>query len=251
MVSLFFYKTAGAVLIFFVSLTVLFFPFNKQNILKNSETLELGEALASGIFLGTAFFHMLPEAQHIFSLLYPQLTYPFPEFICIGGFLLMLFLERLALIRKKSSLTSIPYILTIILIIHALVEGVAVGIATFSQAFILWIAILAHKLSESFALCFTMLRYQIAYRHIVFIIILFSFMTPLGIMAGSAGFLIKAEAPYKELLEACFNAFAAGTFIYISTLHHIQFHQHSKETQGIQEFLCLLFGIFIMAILAF
>lgn len=247
--TLIIYKAIAAVLIFLTSLVTVIYPLKKKSVLNHPESVELGEALASGIFLGAAFFHMLPDAIKAFSHLYGTMSYPIPEMICIGGFILYLFLERLSLVHGRSK-HSIPYILAMILTIHAIIEGAALGIgATFSQTIMLFIAILAHKGSESFALCVTMLRHELPFRRIVFVIIFFAFMTPLGISLGAAVNQV-AYARQGELTAAIFNAFAAGTFLYISTLHHIRFHQHTEETQGLQEFACLVSGLTMMGIIA-
>jgi zinc transporter 1/2/3 len=250
-VTLIAYKVLAALLIFLTSIATVIHPLRKRSVSSHLESIELGEALASGIFLGAAFFHMLPDAIKTFSRFDSALIYPVPEMICVGGFLLLLFLERLSLINASSrSKHSIPYILAIILIIHAIIEGAALGIgSTFSEAIMLFIAILAHKGSESFALCVTMLRHEIPSRRIMLVILLFAFMTPCGIALGT---VINqfAFARNGELVAASFNAFAAGTFLYISTLHHIRFHQHTEETQGMQEFACLVSGIVVMGVIA-
>src|SRR3990167_8805579 len=92
----------GALLIFLVSIATAIYPLNKLKTHKeidHTESFELGEALASGIFLGIAFFHMLPHSIGIFNQLFTNLNYPLAEFICVGGFSLLLFLERLSLDR--------------------------------------------------------------------------------------------------------------------------------------------------------
>lgn len=248
--SLIVYKVVAAGLIFLISLVTVIYPLRKRSALQHPESVELGEALASGIFLGAAFFHMLPEAITSFSRLHGiDNRYPIPEFICIGGFLLLLFLERLSFIRctTHQSRHAVPYILVIILTIHAVIEGAALGImTTLSGTVMLLIAIIAHKGSESFALCVTLIRHALPIRHVITIIAIFSLMTPFGIGIGA---LINRYAYIGngELAEAIFNAFAAGTFLYISTLHHVRFHQHTEETQGLQEFACLLSGLVMMA----
>ena len=69
----------------------------------------------------------------------------------------------------------------------------------------LLIAILAHKGSESFALCITMLRHTLPFPRILFIILLFSLMTPIGIGLG-ATINQFAFARNGELAAAIFNA---------------------------------------------
>ena len=244
------YKVIAAGLIFLTTLATVIYPLRKRSALEHPESIELGEALASGIFLGTAFFHMLPDAIKTFSHLYGSDALPIPEFICVGGFLLLLFLERLSLIRSSTthSKESIPYILAIILVIHAITKGAALGIGSrLSETLMLLVAIIAHKGSESFALCVTMLRHRFPLKRVVIIILFFALMTPLGIGLGAAINNYAYDASQGELAAAIFNAFAAGTFLYISTLHHVRFHQHTEETQGLQEFACLMSGLLMMA----
>lgn len=249
--TLILYKTLSALFILLVSLAVVIYPLKRQSLLKHAESVELGEALASGIFLGMAFFHMLPDAIKTFTTLYGASIYPIAEMICVGGFLLLLFLERLSIARiGKGAKHSIPNILAIILIIHALTEGAALGIgSTLSETIMLFIAIIAHKGSESYALCITMLRHQVPIKRIIFIIIMFAIMTPLGVLLG-AGINQMTMATSGQLAKAIFNSFAAGTFLYISTLHHIRFHQHTEEVQGMLEFSCLVLGLVVMGALA-
>lgn len=248
--TLLYYKIIAALLIFITSIVTVIYPLKKKNLLKPAESMELGEALASGIFLGAALFHLLPDAIHQFKNA-TAATYPFPELICAIGFLGLLLLERLSLayttLRPKY---SIPYILALTLIIHSLIEGIALGIGpTLSETLLIFIAIIAHKGSESFALCVTMLRHECPIRRIIFFVILFATMTPLGILLGAT---INAYAitTHGELIAGIFNAFAAGTFLYISTLHHSHFHEHKAEPQGLWEFASLVTGVAVMGILA-
>lgn len=251
MLTLIAYKTLAALIIFLISMSIAIYPLKKQRTPTHTESQELGEALASGIFLGAAFFHMLPDAISLFENLYGNIAWPLAEGICVLGFLLLLFLERLSPgYSANQSKNSIPYILSLILIIHALTEGAALGIgSTFSETLMLFIAIIAHKGSESFALCIILLRHQLPFRRIALIVIFFSLMTPLGISLGMAinQFTLAREG---MLVAAIFNAFAAGTFLYISTLHHVHFHQHARDTRGMVEFASLVAGVGMMALIA-
>ena len=242
------YKAGAALLIFLTSMVICLYILRRNNGLNQGEKVGIWEALASGIFLGAAFFHMLPDAIRSFSQVYPGVTYPVPELVCVGGFLLLLFLERISLVNHHAnSKNYVPYILALTLIIHALSEGAALGLETaYAETAMLFIAILAHKGSESFGLCILLLRYALPYRHIVITLIFFSVMTPLGIFLGE----IVSSSGGSELMAALFTAFAAGTFLYISTLHHVHFHQHGDEAQGMLEFGCLTGGVVIMGLIA-
>jgi zinc transporter ZupT len=175
--------------------------------------------------------------------------------ICILGFISLLFLERLSLIscnrRNHDHGASIPYILTIMLVIHELIEGTALGINTaFAQAFMLFIAIIAHKGSASFALCVTLMRHKVALKNILAIVLFFSLVTPLGIFLG-ATLNSLTYLSSGQLLEAIFNAFATGSFFYMATLHHVQFHKRAaEESHGMLEFFFLVIGLVLMGLIA-
>ena len=245
--SLITYKIVSALLIFLMSMVAVIYPLKTKNI--HAESFELGEAFASGIFLGVAFFHMLPNAIHTFQMLYNNLTYPIAEVICITGFLLLLFIERLSFVRFSCDSTqAIPYVLALILIIHSLVEGAALGIGrTFTESLIIFTAIITHKGSASFALCITLMRYHFSLSRILFIILLFSLMTPIGIGLGTL-ISLGTQSRSGLFIEAIFDAFAAGTFLYMSTLHHIRFHR--EEAQNLLQFACLTLGLVVMGIVA-
>jgi len=249
-VSLILYKTLAGLLIFATSLIAIIYPIKIRAHPKHHRTLELADAFASGIFLGAALFHMLPNAIQEFQLIYKSnLHFPLAEFYCATGFSILLFLERLTSI--KSSEFILAYMLTIILIVHALIEGAVLGInTTFISVFIIFIAILVHKSSESFALAVTLNRHHLSLKHIIVIVSIFSLMTPLGILLGTT---MAIHLPWQtsQMLIAIFNAFAAGTFLYMSTLHHINHHHHQHHYEGLVEFVCLLIGLGIMGGVAF
>ncbi|OGT38332.1 MAG: hypothetical protein A3F11_06545 [Gammaproteobacteria bacterium RIFCSPHIGHO2_12_FULL_37_14] len=248
------YKTIAALLIFLVSIATAIYPLNKLKTnreIDHTESFELGEALASGIFLGIAFFHMLPSSITTFHQLFPHTSYPIAEIVCMIGFSLLLFLERLSLDRSLfSSQNVIPYTLALILIIHSLTEGAALGVSsTGTEALIVFIAIIAHKSSDSFVLCMLLMRYHFPLMSIVIIIAIFSLMTPIGIGLGTI-ISLYTQSFDGQFAEALFDAFAAGTFLYIATLHHLRFHQRLEEAQSLLEFACMMLGLIAMAAIA-
>jgi len=243
----------AALIIFIVSIATAIYPLKQlteHHAINHNDSFELGDALASGIFLGIAFFHMLPSAIAVFQQLLIT-RYPIAEVICIASFCFLLFLERLSLDKKLSTHANIiPYTLAIILIIHSLTEGAALGISsTLAEGLVVFVAILAHKSSDSFVLCMILMRYHFPLKHIIAIIAVFSLMTPLGIALGS---MIHAYTTSfnGQLAQASFDAFAAGTFLYIATLHHLRFHQRLEEAQSLLEFFFMLIGVSVMGVVA-
>ena len=246
------YKSLAGALIFIISLIAVIYPIRARIYPTHNRILELGDAFASGIFLGAALFHMLPESIQNFTDIMPSVHYPIAEAICAAGFLLLLFLERLANVSstEQTSQHTLPYMLAVILVIHSLIEGAALGFnTTFATASVIFVAIIAHKGSESFALAVILNRSQLTMKAIMTTILIFSFMTPLGIALGTSLTSIL-HSQNGLLITAAFNAFAAGTFLYMSTLHHINHHHRENEKESLMEFGFLLIGLVIMAVIA-
>ena len=249
--SLTLYKTFAALFIFVTTILAVVYPIKARTQPKHNRFLELGDAFASGIFLGAALFHMLPEATTEFQNTLGQSHYPIEEFFCAGGFILLLLLERLSLnsVRLNNKLT-IPYLVAITLMVHSLIEGAALGVNTqLATATVIFFAIFAHKGSESFALSITLCRgNHLSNAQLFWIIGIFSLMTPIGIGLGTT---ITSFMQFKQgqLIAAGFNAFAAGTFLYMSTLHHINHHQRLHEADGMLEFFSLLLGLCLMGLI--
>jgi len=248
MIALTTYKWIAALLIFMVSAFLPNLFLKKQGkTIKHGEPMSLGEAFAAGIFLGAAFFHLLPDASHLFHLHYPFITYPIPSAVCVGSILLFFLLERMSLSYGKAKLV-LPRMVIIILIIHALTEGAALGIGSgFSEAIMLSIAIIAHKGSEGFALAMVLLRHGWSLTRVLRFSWFFAAMTPLGILLGAN--LSIFHVVQSELLESLFSAFAAGTFIYIGALHQLHGHSHAHE-ENVKRLGFVALGAIIMGLLA-
>lgn len=222
-----------------------------------SHLLYFAEAFAGGIFLGAALFHMLPDATAAFGKLYPHDTYPFANLICAGGFCLLLFLEQsiyfLSGQKKLHAIHNpnvIPLLLTLLISVHALSEGIALGVNnTLSAIAIIFIAIVAHKSSEAFAVALQLTKAQLHKIKIWLLFLLFSLMSPLGVLLA----IIATQATQQHtalLMTGIFNAFAAGTFLYLATLHKLH-HQHDHVDQNqLLEFIATIVGLSIMAIVA-
>lgn len=246
--SLTLYKALSALLIFAIAAAMAIPAITKKRLPAHSERVELGDAFASGIFLGAALLHLLPDAQAAFLHQGALSHYPWPEFICALGFLFLLLLERLSLnFDSPQTKHSIPYLLALTLMVHALIEGGALGVSpSFTETSFLLIAISAHKGAESFALCTLLLRHQLSLKTVIYLVLIFTLMTPLGIASGTW----LSTGNNESLIEGIFTAFAAGTFLYISTLHHRHFHEHSEEKQGLLEYAALACGTLFMGLIA-
>lgn len=204
-----------------------------------------GEAFASGIFLGAALFHMLPEAHHAFLTILGTPHYPYGNVLCAASFI-GLFTIELVLQRWQQQPRYIASLLLSLLAIHSLTEGAAFGISQgWQNLFVIFLAIMAHKGSASYALVRQLQRYQEKRAHGY--LLFFSTMTPLGILLGNS-LLQLTTIQSSMLITACFYAIAAGSFLYIGIIHGSVKHmmQHRHITMKAFAMLCL--GLVVMAL---
>jgi solute carrier family 39 (zinc transporter), member 1/2/3 len=218
------------------------------------ELFIFGENFASGVFLSAAFLDLLPNAENGLKEIHDHFVYPVIGLVCVITFMFLFFLERGAnhyrekkiSAAKNSELTNlIPFILVLVLSIHALIEGAAIGM-NFSLAgsMILFLAVIAHKGSESFALTANLSKFFIPRKKIFRTVSIFSTITPIGILiASTVGIFLYSRD--GVLTEAIFNAVAAGTFFYLGTSHLIA---HNAHKISFNQTLALIFGITLMSI---
>lgn len=251
--ELFYFKLIAAASLLVASLATGLPPVRLWLNNPNHPSIPVAEAFAGGIFLGAALFHMLPDAQLAFGKVLPTDAFPYANLICAAGFATLLLLQKLtAALTKRHSPTqqiSIAYVLLTVLSIHALSEGLALGInSIYMNAVIIFIAIIVHKSSESFALAASLSRSKFNFKHAVIAFTLFSFVTPLGVVLAAVT-NYEFQSTTATLLEGIFNSFAAGTFLYIATLHNLH-HHHEGNGFAFYEYAALLFGLSLMAGLA-
>jgi solute carrier family 39 (zinc transporter), member 1/2/3 len=247
-------KIIFALVIFLITIIAGLWPLHLAQ--KQKDILSLGNIFAHGVFLSAALIHLLPEAGKAFGALWQNSNYPIASLICIITYTLLFSLERWATSNHKfkhfSSTLTTPIILVIVLTIHSLSEGSAIGInASISGTIIIFAAVIAHKSSESIALAANLHHYTLSIKTITKIIIAFALTTPIGILI-SAFIQHVTFTSIGELLAGIFNAIAAGTFLYLGTAHIIADPSHCKvESYTFIPGICaFLLGIFLMSIVA-
>lgn len=196
---------------------------------KRKRLIILGNAFAAGIFLGAGLIHLLHDSQSTFS----QIGYTYPIGFLLAGFAVLLILWIKNTLASKA---FNPYLLFLILSLHSIIAGLALGLEnSILTAIAIFFALFAHKGSAAFALGTTLkTRYWNT-------IAIFSCMTPLGIILGTFG----TQLQNALVFEAAFDGLAAGTFLYISLLDIIP---EVKAKKGAYTLIAL--GIGVMALLA-
>jgi len=226
---------------------------------KSDRLFSLGNALAGGIFLGTALVHMLPDAHEGFEEFVGYTEFPWISVLAACGFLLILFLQKILMYEQNAVLPRSgnkparkfsPTVLMMALSVHSIIAGIALGAEDiFSRAVILFIPILAYKISAVFALEVNLHRAGIQSKLVKKASSIFCFVTPLGIIIGSI-LAVFLEGKLGNLFEATFDAMAAGTFLYIALIDIIEqefIHLQDKWFK----FILLAFGFSAMVVLAF
>lgn len=252
-----YYKIIAALIIFAITLLggafPIFLPVNQRA----KKMLIYGGAFSGGVFLGIGLIHLLPESQKAFQSVSVS-HYPYMFLVCALTILFLRFLEdgtvKLLQHYHDTKETFTTYLLTILLSVHSLVEGAALGVEqALAGVFIIFIAIFSHKSAESFSLGVSMRRSVLSVRTMVQLLVLFSLMTPIGILFGSV--LSRLLAAHSGCLaNAIFDAIAAGTFIYIATSHSLSCacscHDEHDGTSYFLQILFFIAGLLLMATMA-
>ena len=209
----------------------------------------IGEALASGVFLGAGLVHMLSDASDGFAKL--GFDYPWAFTICGLTFLVFLVSEHIGFFAEENNKNQslvIAVASTIMLSIHSFLAGAALGITT-SVGFsvILFLAILAHKWAASFSLAVYINKAQLKLSRRIIMFGVFSLMVPLGIYFGD---LLHHQYIGNQLLQPIFSSVAAGTFVYLGTLHGFKALVAGKTKPTLTQYFYVLAGFALMVVVA-
>ncbi len=252
--DLFWFKILAIILIIGTGLLGGLIPLSKGFKKGGLQWLNMGNALAGGIFLGAGLLHMLPDAFDGFSQLNFNIDFPFAALICGGGFFLVLFIEKVLVGEKATNALAdkghqFPYVLFFVLAIHSIIAGASLGLESgLLSSIAIFIAIIAHKGSAAFSLGVSLVQQQITKKRIRISILFFSVMTPLGILLGSLFASLEGNST-AVLSEAIFDSLAAGTFIYIAVMDIIDEVFESRD-KPLQHFTLMILGFLVMALIA-
>lgn len=144
--------------------------------------------------------------------------------------------------HEPHNITS--YILLIAFSIHAIFEGIALGLQNEKyELFYLFIAISCHKWVEALTIGINFNQSKIDYHSVQKFILIFSVTTPFGIFLG---ILFSGRSLF---LEAFFFAISSGTFIYISA-SEVVIEEFSVSKYKTGKFIGFLIGAFLIFLLS-
>ncbi len=242
-------KAIMASAILLLSLASGYLPFHRRT--KNGQATNdfpFGEALACGVFLGAGLIHMLGDAN--MGFIEAGINYPIAFVLCGCMFLFLLLLEHIGTELKHHtahSSNAIAILSVIMLAMHSLLEGTALGIGSdYAEIAILFFAIIAHKWAASFALSLQINKSSLSLLYKTLLFLLFAIMTPLGVSFG----LFIHHLTDSHIALAVFNALAAGTFLYIGTLHGLSRAVLVQRCCDLKEFSLVIVGFALMATVA-
>ena len=218
----------------------------------------LGSAFAAGVFMGAGLIHLLGDAVQGFNKAWPGLDYPLAFLLAGASCVLILWLEKVLLAAGPPSEHGAPpaaagrvasYTVLIVLSTHSILAGIALGAeGTVLGSLAIFAAIIAHKGSAAFALAVDLRRGGIERGPIGKWVLIFSLMTPLGVVLGLL-FKAASSGTGGRGLEAVFDALAAGTFIYIAALD-IMAEEFSTRRRLGAKFGLVCAGLGLMALIA-
>lgn len=242
------FKLICILLVVFITIISGVYPFIKKIKTQKGHGFPLGESLAVGIFLGAALIHMLSDASTDFYQL--NFNYPLAFFLAGITFLFFLLLEHIGreIHQHHGAQNTFAILAVLMLSIHSFLAGAALGVTeSFSLSLIILLAILAHKWAASFALAIQINKADFKVRTGIVLFAIFVLMTPLGIILGT---LATRYLNVYPLITPIFASLAAGTFLYLGTLHGLERAVMIKQCCSLKNFLLVILGFFIMAVVA-
>jgi len=242
-------KVFFALSIFAVILLAGWYPFKKR--LRQDEHFDfpLGETLATGVFLGAALLHMLPESNDMFSKLGYQ--YPFAFIITGIVFLIFLWFEHLGkelYHHHEANHPAFALLAWLMLSVHSLVLATALGFShEYPVVIMLFLAIITHKWAESFAIAVQLNKSSLSTVKSIVFFVIFALMSPLGIFIG---WYFDHGVETNSLFDPILISISAGTFLYLGTLHGLERCVMVERCCNLRDFSFVIIGFLLMASVA-
>ena len=223
--------------IMFVAVAV--FGYIPMSLDLSSVRLKQLTAIGAGVLIGSAFLVIIPEALEIFESHEEEESHIEPSTMglaILSGFVLMLLLEIFGLphaVHHDEDKHLLGLSATIGLIIHAAVDGLAVGASVSSSTetgLIVFVAIMLHKGPAAFGLSSFLQHIKIDKMKSQMYLLLFALSSP--IVAILSFFTLQDSTFATDDNIGLALMFSAGTFIYVATVDVLpEVHSHDHENE--------------------
>ena len=223
--------------IMFVAVAV--FGYIPMSLDLSSVRLKQLTAIGAGVLIGSAFLVIIPEALEIFEGHEEEESHIEPSTMglaILSGFVLMLLLEIFGLphaVHHDEDKHLLGLSATIGLIIHAAVDGLAVGASVSSSTetgLIVFVAIMLHKGPAAFGLSSFLQHIKIDKMKSQMYLLLFALSSP--IVAILSFFTLQDSTFATDDNIGLALMFSAGTFIYVATVDVLpEVHSHDHENE--------------------
>lgn len=194
---------------------------------KRTKTVTLFLAFSGAFLLALTFFELLPE---VYKNHPPKIM----ALYVLAGVLLQVFLEFFSKgaehghMRIDIKENRFPILLFLSLSLHALVEGIPIR---YNTSMLYGIAI--HKIPVAIILSIFLVNTQLKKSAILFFLVIFSLMTPLG------SYLTQFE--WMQTFTPIFMALAAGVLLHIATI--ILFENSQGHSFNWRKLIVIILGI--------
>ena len=237
-----------SLVIFLLVLSSAWLPFSKKKSTHahHHYDFSFGETIATGIFLGAAMMHFLPESHALFRS--QGLYYPLSYLLAGLSFLFFLWLEHLGKELYHHQITKHAFILVAwgMLSVHSFFEGSALGLSNdVSMLVVLFLAIISHKWAEGFAIALQLTKSDLSKKARYILFAIYALMTPLGILLG-----YHFNSPHQSIFSPICMAISAGTFLYFGTLHGLERCVLVERCCNLKHFSYVILGFILMALVA-
>ena len=224
--------------IMFVAVAV--FGYIPMSLDLSSVRLKQLTAIGAGVLIGSAFLVIIPEALEIFEGHEEEESHIEPSTMglaILSGFVLMLLLEIFGLphaVHHDEDKHLLGLSATIGLIIHAAVDGLAVGASVSSSTetgLIVFVAIMLHKGPAAFGLSSFLQHIKVDKTKSQMYLLLFALSSP--IVAILSFFTLQDSTFATDDNIGLALMFSAGTFIYVATVDVLpEVHSHDHENEA-------------------
>lgn len=194
---------------------------------KSTKNITLLLAFSGAFLLALTFFELLPEV-------YKNQPPKTMALYILTGVLIQVFLEFFSKGAEHGHVhlhvkeNKFPILLFISLSVHALVEGVPVRYST-----PMLYGVVIHKIPVAIILSIFLVNAQLKKRALLFFMVIFSLMTPLG--------SYFAQFEWMQTYKTIFMAVAAGVFLHVSTI--ILFENSQGHSFNWRKLMVIILGI--------